>query len=67
MFESIRVVWVCKRTFKRCLFFANRLKFRERERELGRLSTKTVELANEGDDEHRASREAGNGAHWLRE
>lgn len=37
------------------------------ENELGSLSANNVELANEGYSEHRASREAGDGAHWVRE
>ena len=36
-------------------------------RERPSLSTKFVELANEGHGEHRASREAGDGAHFGRE
>ena len=36
-------------------------------REICSLSTNIVELANEGRDEHRASREAGDGAHCGRE
>ena len=36
-------------------------------RELRRLSTNIIDLANEGHGEHRASREAGDGAHCGRE
>ena len=53
-----------KITFKRCLFLRRNLKSM-RERRI--LSTKFGELANEGHGEHRASREAGDGAHCGRE
>ena len=65
MHESTRIVLVCKRTLNQCLFFTSRLKFRERD--LVRLSTNIVELANEGHGEHRDLREAGDGSHWGRE
>ena len=45
------------------LIFATNLK----ERELLDLSTSIVELASNGHGEHRASREAGDEAHWGRE
>ena len=45
--------------------FSTKLKFTERE--LRSLGTSIVELANEGRGEHRASREAGDGAHCGRE
>ena len=64
MYESIRVVLMCKMIFKRGLFFRTSL---SSEREPRSLSTHIVELANESHGEHRDSREAGNGAHWGRE
>ena len=47
------------------LIFASKLNFTEREHRS--LSTKIVELANERHGEHRASREARDGAHCGRE
>ena len=60
----IRVVRDCKITLKRCLFLRPG---GSSTREIRGLSTNTVELANDGHGEHRASREAGDGAHCGRE
>ena len=60
MYESIRVVRDCKVRFKQCLFLRPG---RSSQRELRSLSANIVERANEGHGEHKASREAGDGAH----
>ena len=64
MSKIIRIVSFCKITFKRCLFL-NQILFTERQP--GGLNTIMLERGNEGHGEHRASREAGHGAHWGRE
>ena len=64
MYESMGVVRDCKIRLKRCLFLRPGC---SSQRELRSFSTNFVELANEGQDEHRAYREAGNGAHCGRE
>ena len=66
MYECIkRVVRDCKITFKRYLFLRQS---EEVERELRiSLGNDIVELANDGHGERRASREAGDGAHYGRE
>ena len=61
--KIIRIVFLCKRIFKRCLFLIQIL---FTERQPGGLNTILLERANEGHGEHRASREAGHGAHWGR-
>ena len=65
MYEYVRVVSICKITFKRCLFCATKLRITERATH--QSSTNFVELANKGHGKHRASREAGDGAHCGRE
>ena len=47
------------------LVLATKLNFRKREHRS--LSSNIAELANEGHGEHRALREARDGAHWSRE
>ena len=61
MYEFVRVVLVFGITFKPCLFLRTRWGSK---RNLRSLNTNIVDLANEGHGEHRASRGAGDGAHW---
>ena len=66
MYESERFVRHCCKVpviFERCLFLRPG---RNSQRELRSLSTNIFELANEVHGEHRASREAGDRAHWGR-
>ena len=63
-YEPIRVVQDCKIALKRCLFLRPGSSSR---RERRSLSTDIVALADDRHGEHRASREAGDGAHRGRE
>ena len=63
MSKIIRIVSLYKMLFKRCLFL-NQIACTETHP--GGSNTIMLERANEGHGEHRASHEAGHGAHWGR-